>query len=93
MAKIAIQTVPKRKFTKRTAVELLASLCYYYPQYTLAAARRLPHKHVILLIKTAQKMEATKYYNLTQIAAAPQTKKGEGVKKLLESYQKQVENG
>jgi hypothetical protein len=68
-------------------VELLTTLCYYYPQYTLAHARRLPHKYVIALLKTARRMEAQKYHNLTQIAAAPHTKNGEGVKTLISHFE------
>lgn len=91
---IHVQKVPDSAAPKpASADEILATLCYYYPQYTFAAARRLAHKRVTLLIKTAQKMEAQKYYNLTQIAAAPHTKDGQGVKDLSELFQKQARNG
>lgn len=85
MATIKVASVPKPKQSARV---LLAEFCYYYPQYTLAQARRLPAKDVVLLLKTARKKEAEKYFNLTQIAAAPHTKRGAGVKSLSGKYRK-----
>lgn len=85
MARIAVTSVPKKKVKAR---ELLAELCFFYPQYTLAAARRLPAKDVMLLLRMAHRKRAEDYFNLTQIAAAPQTKKGSGVKRLSSRYLK-----
>jgi hypothetical protein len=84
--RISVAKLPKKKFSQQEAKHLLATLCYYYPQYTFAAARKLPYKRVTLLIRTAQRMEAMKYYNLTQIAAAPHTKNGKGVQSLLDRF-------
>lgn len=81
----------KAQGQKSNALRLLATLCYFYPQYTLAEARKLPHKRVVLLVNTAQRMEATKMYNLTQIASAPHSKNGKGVKKLLDHFKKLAE--
>lgn len=67
------------------AMQTLAKLCYYYPQYTLAQARRLPYKYVNLLLKEARIQKAIEWSWLTQIAAAPQTEKGKGVKALLKA--------
>lgn len=75
-----------RSISKR---ENYAMLCYYYPQYTLKDAQRIPARDLILLISTARKIEARKMYSLTQIVAAPHTNKGRGVKKLTEFYKKQ----
>ena len=74
------------KAPKLNVDELLARLCYYYPQYTFREAKELPYKHVQLLLRVAKKQQAIQLYNLTQIAAAPHTKKGEGVKKLSEHF-------
>jgi hypothetical protein len=90
MAIIPVVPIPRKKVNAR---ELLAELCFYYPQYTLAAARRLPAKDVMMLLKTANKMKAREYHNLTQIAAAPHTKKGEGVRKLSSRYQRDARDG
>jgi hypothetical protein len=73
--------------------ELLASLCYYYPQYTLSQASKLPLKTVLLLLKVARQHEAVKYHNLTQIAAAPHTNKGAGVRKLSSHYENIMRSG
>lgn len=72
--------------------ELLATLCYYYPQYTYAQARKLPFHRVQHLVKVANKIEATKLYNLTQIAAAPHSDKGKAVKQLLKNFE-EIMNG
>lgn len=87
---IHVAKVPEQKLGTQTAEDLLATVCYYYQQYTYAAARRLPYKRVIQLIKTAQKMEAQKYYNLTQIVAAPHTKDGGGVHALSDEFMRQA---
>lgn len=66
----------------------LATLCYFYPQYTFAQARKLPYRRVVLLINEARRQEAARYYNLTQIAAAPHMKNsGEAVKTLLNDFE------
>lgn len=70
--------------------ELLATLCFYYPQYTYTKARQLPYRRVEQLVRTAQKIEATRMYNLTKIVAAPHTEKGKGVKELLEAFEAQM---
>lgn len=90
MAIIPVASVPKKKVNARA---LLAELCWYYPQYTLAAARKLPARDVVLLLKTARRKESERYFNLTQIAAAPHTKKGSGVKKLSSRYEKAAKDG
>lgn len=50
--------------------------------------QEMPARDLYLLIKTAQKMEAIKMFNMTQIAAAPHTKKGSGVKKLADHFKR-----
>lgn len=90
MARIEVAKLPQKKVNAR---RLLAELCYHYPQYSLAAARRLPAKDVMLLLKTAKQLKAAEYHNLTQIAAAPHTKKGAGVKRLSSKYLKDSRDG
>lgn len=89
MVKIAAAKLPSRKTNKR---ELYATVCYYYPQYTLKMVQDMAARDLNLLITTARRLEALKMYNLTQIVAAPHSKKGKGVSKLLE-YFKKVANG
>lgn len=85
MAVIQVAKVPTSKASKR---ELYAMVCFYYNQYTLKDVQQLPARDLVLLIKTAQKLEATKMHNLTQIAAAPHSKGGRAVKKLAEHFKK-----
>lgn len=89
MAKIEVAKVEKKQASKR---ELYARLCYFYPQYTLQDAESLPSRDVSLLLKVQQKIEAVKMLNLTQIASAPNTKNGAGVKKLVTHF-KGIANG
>lgn len=86
---VKAKPLPKEKVD---ALSLFAELCYHYPQYRMIDRRRLPHKHVLLLLKTARKIEAQRMYNLTNIVAAPHTKKGSGVKQLL-SHFREAMNG
>ncbi len=85
MAIIEVAQVPKKRVDHRA---LLAEICWYYPQYSLAVASKLPFRDVKLLLKTAHRKEAANYYHLTQIAAAPHTKQALGVKTLSTRYQK-----
>lgn len=85
--RIKVQQV-KTKSQRLNTEELLAQVCYHYPQYTLNDAAKLSYRRITLLLKVAQQQKAIEYYNLTQIAAAPHTKKGEGVKKLTEHFKK-----
>lgn len=71
-------------------LQILSVFCYNYPQYTLAEARKLPFKHVQMMLKEARKEQARHYLELTQIAAAPHTKKGQGVKRLVERYKREL---
>jgi len=85
MAEIRVQKIPSpsRDLSKR---ELYATVCYFYPQYTLKDAAKLPARDVQLLLKVAMRQQSATYLNLTQIAAAPHTEKGEGVKNLIDLY-------
>lgn len=84
---VRAKQVPKSS-SKINVDEMLAEVCYHYPQYTLEEAALLSYRRVQLLLRVAQKQQAIQMYNLTQIAAAPHTKKGEGVKKLSEHFKK-----
>jgi hypothetical protein len=91
---IIAKTVPSggTKNPHLTAEKLVAEVCYHYPVYTLSQARRLPARDVLLLLKVAKQKRAENYYELTHIAAAPHTRKGQGVKALLDRY-KEMKNG
>lgn len=86
--RIKVQSVSKATRKKFNGEILLAQVCYYYPQYTLDDAAKLSYRRIQVLLKVAAQQKAIEYYNLTQIAAAPHTKKGEGVKKLSDHFKK-----
>jgi len=67
---------------------LYATVAYHFPQYTLEDVEKLPYRDVVLLLKTANRIEAERMYNLTMIASAPQSKNGKGVKTLMEHFRK-----
>ena len=87
MARVRVQSVPTQAVSLNKR-EMYATLCYHFPQYTLKEASELPFRDVQLLIKTAKRIEGAKLYHLTQIAAAPHTKKMVSVKKLSEYFKK-----
>lgn len=91
MATIKAKQIPKAKKSESDSLELLALLCYYYPQYTLEQARKLPYRHVKLLLHTARRQRAMEFLTLTQISTAPHTKKMSGVKKLMKYFKEQID--
>lgn len=72
-------------------VDLLTRVCYFYPQYDLEAAEKLTDSQVTALLVQAEKQRAIDFYNMTLIAAAPHSKKGKMVDKLIKQYKKIAE--
>lgn len=87
MAEVKVKKVQPDKGRPRKR-ELYATVCYYYPQYTLKEVAMLPYRDIRLLLKTAEKQEASRMHNFTLIAQAPHSKKQANVKKLLEHFKK-----
>lgn len=85
--RIKAKPIRSGKADKNKKREIWATVCYYYPQYTLEEASRLSNRDIKLLLHIAERKEAEKYFNLTQIVTAPHTKKGSGVKKLTKHFQ------
>lgn len=72
-------------------VDLITRVCYFYPQYDLESAQRLTDAQVTALLLQAEKQRAIEFYNQTLIAAAPHSKKGKLVDKLIKQYKKVTE--
>lgn len=72
-------------------VDLITRVCYFYPQYTLETAQKLTDGQVTALLLQAEKQRAIEFYNHTLIAAAPHSKKGKMVDRLIKNYKKIVE--
>lgn len=85
MARVEVQRVPQKRTAKR---EIYATVCYYYPQYSLKQAEKLSARDIKLLLDTATKIEATQMHNLLQISAAPHSKGGKAVQTLSEHFKK-----
>lgn len=77
--------------TDADVVDLLTRVCYFYPQYTLETAEDLTNSEVTALLLQAEKQRAIEFYNQTLIAAAPHSKKGKLVEKLIKNYKKIVD--
>lgn len=85
-------TEPKEEDdSEAEVVDLLTRVCYFYPQYDLEAAKNLADSQVTALLMQAEKQRAIDLYNMTLIVAAPHTKKGSLVEKLIKQYKKIVE--
>lgn len=92
MAQVKPQSIKSVSATKgATKRELYASVCYFYPQYTLKQVQNLPARDITLLLKAAERQQAKHFHNLTQIVASPHSKKGTSVGKLLDYYKGLVE--
>lgn len=72
-------------------VDLITRVCYFYPQYTLETAQELTHSQVTALLLQAEKQRAIDFYNQTLIAAAPHSKNGKMVQRLIKNYKKIAE--
>jgi hypothetical protein len=83
---VKVQPIPHKEPKPVDADRLCEELCYWYPAYRFEQARQVPYKRSVSMLRTARRLEAEKYYQLTQIAAAPHTDKGDGVKNLLKAY-------
>lgn len=73
-------------------VDLITRVCYFYPQYTLETAQQLTNLQVTALLLQAEKQRAIKFYNHVLIVAAPHSKKGKLVEKLIKQYKKIAES-
>lgn len=82
---IKTQKIPKKEIS---VDDTLATFCYKYQQYTLSQAEKLPYKHVIKMLQMAKKQEAQKMLELVNIVASPHTKKGQGIKSIIEFYRR-----
>ncbi len=85
---IKAQRVPKKQVKPR---DTLYRFCFYFPQYKYSEARKLPAKHVIGMLEVAQKERAKTMSDFVQIVAAPHTKKGSAVKKLIKHYKELID--
>lgn len=72
-------------------VDLLTRVCYFYPQYDLESVQKLTNSQVTALLLQAEKQRAIELYNHVLIAAAPHSKKGKLVEKLIKNYKKITE--
>lgn len=82
---------PEEDDSDAEVVDLLTRVCYFYPQYDLEKAETLTDAQVTALLLQAEKQRAIVLYNHTLIAAAPHSKKGKLVDKLIKQYKKIID--
>lgn len=82
---IKTQKIPKKEIS---VDDTIATFCYKYQQYTLSQAEKLPYRKLIKLLQVAKKLEAQKMLELVNIVVSPHTKKGQGVKSIIEFYRR-----
>lgn len=92
MKVIKAQRAPEKEVSAQDVDNLLVRFCYTFPQYTFAQAQRMPYRRIEQMLTVARKEEARKFSELMQIVAAPHSKKGSGIKKMLEYYKGIMEN-
>lgn len=93
---VKVKSIRDAKSTTLSSVmgenrQIYATIAYYFPQYKLKEIERLPYRDVLLLLRTAQRIEAERMYNLTIIASAPQSKNGKGVKTLIKHFKEIID--
>ena len=82
MATIKAQRIPK---PKGSPDDLLALFIFYFPQYTLKQAKKMPNVRLRKMLKVVKKEEARKNITLLEIITAPHAKKAT-VKSLFEKF-------
>ena len=88
---IKVKQLKSQKVADFDAATILGTLCFYYPQYTLQEARKLPYRHVKLLLKIAMRQRNYDFIMQTQIAVAPHTEKGKGVTDMINFLKGQID--
>lgn len=83
---------PETEDSETDVVDLITRVCYFYPQYDLESAQQLTNAQVTALLLQAEKQRAIEFYNHVLIAAAPHSKKGKLVEKLIKEYRKIAES-
>lgn len=83
MAEIKVQKVPKKVESEE---DILSRFCCYFPAYKFQEARRLPFRRVLMMMKMYKKHHAEKMLDLLEIAVAPHTKNGSGVRSAAKKF-------
>lgn len=83
---------PDQDDSETDIVDLITRVCYFYPQYNLETAQQLTNSQVTALLLQAEKQRAIEFYNHVLIAAAPHSKKGKLIEKLIKQYRKIAES-
>jgi hypothetical protein len=85
---IKVQKVPQKT---QSAESIIARFCCYFPQYKFHEARKLPFFRLKMMINIWEKEYARRMIDLVEIVSAPHTKKGSGVRKVIDKYKKIIE--
>lgn len=87
MAVIKAQKIPSPK--AENPLDIIARLCYYYPQYTFKEAKELPFPVVKRLIRVANNEQCLKMIYLSRVMNPAYQNKNAG-KKVVEYFQGKI---
>lgn len=78
MAIIKTKQAPNDTQVKEvSADDLLATFCYYFPQYTFAQARKMPYIRIKQMLLVVRREQAKTMYDMVNVVrSANATKKG-----------------
>lgn len=82
MATVKVQKIPKKK---NNPLDLVATFCYHFPQYTFAQARKMPYIRIRHMLKIANKEHAKRMIDLLSVATASHGKQKD-IKLLLDKF-------
>lgn len=81
---VRVKKVPRKK---ENPEDIIATFCYYFPQYKYHEAKKLPYRRIKQMLRVAKKETARQNYYLTRIISAPHAKNASSaIKKLLEDF-------
>ena len=80
---IKAQKVPKKT---ESVEDIIARFCCCFPQYKFHEARKLPFFRIKMMIRTWEKEYARRMIDMVEIVSAPHTKKGSGIRKVIDRY-------
>lgn len=87
MATVVAQKIPTNN-KELNANDIYYTFCYYYPQYKLHEAKKMPYNRVLGMISTAKKIKASEGMMILQCIASSRDKKS--YKNLLNSLERIV---
>jgi len=87
MTVLKAKKVPKKEFK---ADDLLLRFCYYYPQYSLYQARKMPYKRIVQFLRVVEHEHAKRMIDFTRAVASPQSSNKNAINELLQEFKNRL---